>query len=564
MLLSLYVKNFALIDDIEVTFDKGLNIITGETGAGKSMLIDALQVALGSRASADFIRTGRDRATVQAVFDVSQLAWMKQRMAELGVEWEEDGLLVLAREISYSGKNTCRLNGRPVNLSLYRQMGSGLVDMLGQHEQQILLDQDRHRQLLDKWGGSRLLEQAAKVRDIYSRWREASDSLISLESNAREVARRLDMLSFQVEEISRAQLSEQEEERLAAERRLLVNAEKISRLAGEVYDYLYGGDRGITPAVETVGKALASLKELAEIDVQLAGLTEMLEPVLYQVEDVAREIASYRDNLEYHPGRLDEIEHRLSLIKQLKYKYGTTVEEILAYKETAKAELQRLSHRTEKAETLQANIKAAAEAWQREALALSQLRRQAARTLEEKAAGELRYLEMGGVDFRVGFTEMPELSPRGMEEVEFLIAPNPGEPLRPLRKIASGGELSRIMLALKVLLAGVDEVPTLIFDEIDTGVGGKALQAIGEKLAQVGQQRQVICVTHGPQVACFADTHYLISKKVLDGHTRTTVERLDEQGRVEELARMLAGREITDVVKNHARQMIKMSAAYKK
>ncbi len=563
MLHSLYVKNFALIDDVEVNFDKGLTIVTGETGAGKSMLIDALQVALGSRASADFIRSGREKATVQATFDVSRLSWIKKRMEELGVDCEEDGLLVLARELSRSGKNVCRINGRPANLGLYRDMGSGLLDMLGQHEQQTLLDQDKHRWLVDRLGGSELLEQAGKVKEIYIRWRDTCSQLKDLESNARELARRIDMLSFQMQEITKAQLAEDEEDELLNERRLLMNSEKISRLAGEIYDQLYGGEAGATPAIEGLGKALTSLRELAEIDSNLTGLLEMLENALYQIEDAAREVSSYRDNVEYNPERLDQIEHRLSLIKQLKYKYGSTVREILAYKEAALAELNTLSNRTEKAEELKETIKTLEKEWHRQAKILTILRQKAAKQLEENAARELRYLEMGGIDFRVSLTPREEISDLGMEDIEFLIAPNPGELLRPLQKIASGGELSRIMLALKVLLSGVDEVPTLIFDEIDTGVGGKALQAIGEKLAQVGRHRQVICVTHGAQVACFADTHYLISKKVVDGHAQTSVEPLDQAGRVEELARMLAGREITGAVKDHALQMIRMSAVYK-
>ncbi|PHJ39276.1 hypothetical protein P378_04360, partial [Desulforamulus profundi] len=246
MLHSLYVKNFALIDDVEVNFDKGLTIVTGETGAGKSMLIDALQVALGSRASADFIRSGREKATVQATFDVSRLSWIKKRMEELGVDCEEDGLLVLARELSRSGKNVCRINGRPANLGLYRDMGSGLLDMLGQHEQQTLLDQDKHRWLVDRLGGSELLEQAGKVKEIYIRWRDTCSQLKDLESNARELARRIDMLSFQMQEITKAQLAEDEEDELLNERRLLMNSEKISRLAGEIYDQLYGGEAGAT------------------------------------------------------------------------------------------------------------------------------------------------------------------------------------------------------------------------------------------------------------------------------------------------------------------------------
>ncbi|AEF94932.1 DNA repair protein RecN [Desulfotomaculum nigrificans CO-1-SRB] len=563
MLHSLYIKNFALIDDVEVNFGGGLNIVTGETGAGKSMLIDALQVALGSRASADFIRTGRDKATVQATFDLAKLPWLSQRLSELGLDLEDDDLLVLAREINRNGKNYCRVNGRLVSLNVYREVGGGLVDMLGQHEQQTLLNQDRHRALLDKLGGPQLINQAKRVKEIYRQWRDASTELKELENNARELARRLDMLTFQVAEIDKAALVEGEEEELLNERKLLVNAEKIARLAGESYDYLYGGETGGTSAVDAVGKAAAALKELAEIDGNLHSLVEAVESALYQLEDAAREISSYRDDVEYNPDRLDEIEHRLSLIKQLKYKYGASIQEILEFRHQAAAEIGTLANSSEKTELLKTQIKTLEQAWQQEAQNLSHLRKKAARELEQAAAKELKYLEMGSVAFRVGMTETGQLSPNGAEEIEFLIAPNPGEPLRPLQKIASGGELSRIMLVLKVLLAGVDEVPTLIFDEVDTGVGGKALQAIGEKLAKIGQNRQVICVTHAPQVACFADNHYLISKTVVDGHAQTSVTCLDESARVEELARMLAGREITDVVKDHAEQMLKMSAKLK-
>ncbi|GAB6182129.1 DNA repair protein RecN [Desulfotomaculum defluvii] len=564
MLQSLYIKSFALIDDVEVNFDRGLNVITGETGAGKSMLIDALQVALGSRASVDFIRAGRDKATVQATFDISEIPWLKQKLEDVGIDYEEDNLLILARELSRSGKNACRVNGRIINLGVYREVGSGLIDMLGQHEQQSLLNQEKHRWLLDRLGGQDVLNQLHKVSELYKQWRQATAQANELETSAREIARRLDMLTFQTKEIEKANLVEDEEEELIAERRLLVNAERILRLSGEIYDYLYGGESVVTPAVDTVGKAAASLKELVEIDNGIASLQENLDAALYQLEDVSREISSYRDQLEFNPERLDDIENRLSLIKQLKYKYGSSIKEIIEFKEAALTEINQLSNSTKHAEELKGTIKELEQQWHRYTKELTKLRREAAKRLEDQVAQELKHLEMAGLDFRVGMEKQTGIRAQGVEEVEFLIAPNPGEPLRPLQKIASGGELSRIMLALKVLLSGVDEVPTLIFDEIDTGVGGKALQAIGEKLALIGENRQVICVTHGAQVACFADTHYLISKSVVNGHTKTSVERLDQAGRVEEISRMLAGREITDIVKDHASQMLKMSASYKK
>lgn len=563
MLQSLYIKNFALIDDVEVTFGARLNIVTGETGAGKSMLIDAIMLALGGRASVDFIRSGREKATVQANFDLTQQPELAARAGELGVECDDDNLLILARDITRSGKNYCRVNGRLVSLNIYREVSSGLVDMLGQHEQHTLLNRDRHLRLLDRLGGQETADWVQRIKDIFRRWQHTSGELNKLEQNAREIARRVDMLEFQVKEINKANLSEDEEDELLLERRLLANAENIARLAGEVYNNLYSGGKGVTAAVDTVGKSVTAIKELANIDSNLNSLHEALEGTLYQLEDVAREISSYRDRVEYNPDRLDQIEHRLTLIKQLQYKYGATIGEIIKYRDQAQSELGNLSNVSEKTLALKATIDKLSQDWRREALGLGQLRQKLAMELEQKAANELRQLEMAGVEFKVGIGFHQEMSAKGMEEIEFLIAPNAGDPPRPLNKIASGGELSRIMLVLKLLMAGVDEVPTLIFDEVDTGVGGKALQAIGEKLAQISQTRQVICVTHAPQVACFADEHFLIRKTILDGQAKTSVYLLEESDRVEELARMLAGREITPLIKDHARQMIKMSAEYK-
>lgn len=563
MLQALYIRNFALIDDVEVSFGPGFNVITGETGSGKSMLIDSLQIALGGRASVDFIRIGREKATVQATFDLSRLGWFKERAGELGIDLEGEDLLILSREITRGGKNYCRINGRLVSLNIYREASSGLVDMLGQHEQQTLLNRDRHGYLLDRLGGPELLQQLQVVSGIYRRWQEYSRELERLEGGARETARRLDMLNHQVKEIDKANLSLHEEEELLKERHVLINAERITRLTGDVIENLYRGGKGVTAAVDTVARSVNALKELAQIDSNLQVLTETVESVLYQLEDTAREVASYRDSMEYNPERLDQIEYRLSLIKQLQYKYGSTIDEILQYRETAANELKALANVEEKTSELSAKISSLEREWYLEAGKLGELRLAAARELEGKAEAELQQLEMAGAEFRVGLINLKGLNPGGSEETEFLISSNAGEPPRPLQKVASGGELSRIMLALKVLMAGVDEVPTLVFDEVDTGVGGKALQAIGEKLSQLSEGRQVICVTHAPQVACFADEHYLISKTVNGGLAQTNVCLLEEKTRVEELARMMAGREITEIVVDHARQMLNLSTKYK-
>ncbi|RKO66780.1 DNA repair protein RecN [Desulfofundulus salinus] len=557
MLVSLDIQDFGLIDRQTIEFTPGLNVLTGETGAGKSIVVEALQVALGGRAWAEFIRTGKERARVAAVFEVHPLAVLKEKLKAWGIPLEDDGILVMARELARSGRNICRLNGQVVALSVYREAGQHLVDIHGQHESQSLFNPDHHRDLLDRFGGLWSLRQ--EVAEIYHRWRDLTSQLEELRHGARDRLHRLDMLTYQVQEIDRARLLPEEEEALTQERNRLANAEKIAALAGRCYQALHGGEEGIPAVMDLLGRACRDLEELSRLDPDLSSLASSLDGVLYQVEDVARELARYRDGVEFNPSRLQEVEERLSRIRDLKRKYGDSVEEILRYREEAAAELELLASSEENTAALEDEIKLWEERWQQKALDLSRARREHARKLEEAVARELADLEMGNVEFQVLFEDLSQPSATGRERVEFLISPNPGEPLRPLARIASGGELSRVMLAMRAILATVDELPTLVFDEVDAGIGGRTLVAVAEKLADIAGHRQVVCVTHAAQIASFARTHFSISKEVRAGQTTTRVRRLDEEGRLAELARMLGGREADGLARDHARHLLEQA-----
>ncbi|MGB9804235.1 DNA repair protein RecN [Desulfofundulus sp.] len=554
MLVSLDIQDFGLIDQQTLEFSSGLNVLTGETGSGKSIVLEALQVALGGRASAELIRTGRERARVTAVFEIHTLDVLKEKLKAWGVPPEEDGVMVMARELARNGRNTCRINGQLVTLNIYREAGQHLVDIHGQHESQSLFNPDRHRDLLDRFGG--LWSLRLEVAKIYHKWRQLVSQLEELHRGARDRLHRLDMLEYQIREIDRACLSPGEEEALNRERNLLGNAEKIAALTGSCYQVLYGGEEGMPAVMDLLGRACRDLEELARLDPGLSSLASSLNGILYQVEDVARELSRYRDGVEFTPGRLQEVEERLARIRDLKRKYGDTVEEILRYREEAAAELEKLAFSEENALALEKEVNLWAERWQQKALELSHARREHARQLEGAVARELADLEMGKVEFRVHFEDLAQPSAAGRERCEFLISPNPGEPLRPLAKIASGGELSRVMLAMCVILAAVDELPTLVFDEVDAGIGGRTLSAVAEKLADIANHRQVICVTHAARIASFARTHFSIYKKVQAGQTITRVRRLDDEGRLAELARMLGGRDADGLAREHARHLL--------
>lgn len=564
MLKELVIRHFAIIEEVHIVFDHGFHVLTGETGAGKSILIDALGLIAGGRASADFVRHGEGKAEIEAVFELNEEHSARDPLVEWGFDAEELDQVIIRREITAQGKSTCRVNGRVVTLSLLKQIGPRLIDISGQHEHQSLLKTEEHLEWLDHFGGEKILSLRKQYEEIYASYEKVKRQLEQLRKNQRDLDRRLDLLRFQANEIEAAQLTPGEEEELELEQKRLSSAEKLMVHSAKAYEFLNGEQGGIT----LIQEAISHLNQIAEVDESLENVTELAQTAYYQLEEAAHEIARYQDHFEFDPKRLYEVEERIHLINQLKRKYGDTIEEILAYKEQVDKELHELENHEEIEAELTEKCHQFLEQLEELAHILTSERKKAASTLEAKVEQELKDLNMGSTVFHVAFFPEPYRTntfyAHGQDQIEFQIAPNPGEPLKPLAKIASGGELSRLMLALKCIFTEVNQVHTLVFDEIDTGVSGRAAQAIAEKIAFLSQRHQVLCVTHLPQVACMADCHMYIAKEVLQSKTRTKVEKLDMEGRTIELARMLGGVEVTSTTRNHAREMIRLAEEAKK
>jgi DNA repair protein RecN (Recombination protein N) len=558
MLISLYVKNFALVEEITLDFYPGLNVLTGETGAGKSIIVDTVQLLTGGRAATEYIRTGQEKALVQGVFDLTRTPDVIFFLKEHGFEPEEDGTLLMSREITRGGKNVCRINQQITTLSVYREIGQALINLHGQQEQQALLTLDHQRDLLDKFGGPELQEALDQVKKSFSHWQTAKKTLDQLSEKTEQQTKNIALLKYQLNEINAAALQEGEEDTLLTEKNWLVNAAKIARLAGQGYSLLYESGAEQPAALELLGETLKIIRELAETTKEAVPLPQTLEDTIAQLKEAASLLFHLHEKAEPNPARLAVLQERLETIRQLKRKYGPTIEDILARKKEIVNTLRQLTEHQEIFETLEKEAKAHQDTWEKYSSLLSERRQKAARVLEEKVAGELGALEMKGINFKISFSPLTETGPStwGKEKIEFLIAPNPGEPLKPLAKIASGGELARIMLALKSILAAVDEVPTLIFDEVDTGIGGKVLSTVSERLAYLGQHGQVICVTHAAQVAAYARTHYAVFKEVSGGHTKIKIKLLDHFEKLLEITRMLGGTEKSSIIKEHARQLL--------
>jgi len=575
MLVELYVRNFALIEEVRLGLEPGLNILTGETGAGKSILLDAVSLILGGRASSDFVRQGTDKATIEALFAVSRSEELLEICEDYGIDLEEDHLLIV-RELSASGKNVCRINGRMVTVQMLRNVGEHLISMHGQHEHQTLGDSNAQLQLLDSYGGEELLSLRDEVAALYYDYREAKIRLREAQMGEQERVRQLDILRFQLEEIRDARLKPGEEASLYEEGRRLNHSEKLYAAANNSYELLYSGTgRGGQSTLDLVNRVITELSAVSHYDPRLTPVLEMVQTALYNVEEAAHVLRDYRSDIEFNPERLAEIEDRLNGIRRLQKKYGESVEAILEYANRLEGELYDLEHHEENVDRLSKEMERKSVALAKRAVVLSKARRVAAERLSNSVMNELAELMMPKTQFAITFTQIQEedglpvgerrlhVSESGIDRVEFLFSPNLGEPLRPLAKIASGGELSRTMLALKNILADVDNVGTLIFDEVDTGISGRAAQAVAEKLATIGRQRQVICVTHLAQVASMADTHYLIQKRQDETRTRTEVGVLSEEERTLEVARMLSGSELTETTLKHSEEMLARARLFK-
>ena len=549
MLSLLHIENIAVIERADIAFNPGFNVLTGETGAGKSIVIDAISAILGERAYRDMIRTGEGKASVRAVFTgVPECSWF----ADNGVPYDPE--TVISREVYLDGKNVCRVNGTLVSVSILRKLGIQLINIHGQHDSASLFDEENHLAFLDAFADNEgLREDYGEKYAAVARLRKEIDSLTMDES---EKLRRMETLKYQIAEIEKAELEPGEDEALEERRKLLQNAEKLSSGLNEAAQCLYGGD-DTDGASGLMARAEYALGRLLRFSDSFSALHDRVADLMYQVQDVAEEVRDTRDSLNYSADELEQIEERLDTIHKLRRKYGVTCQDILDYLDKAKKELDEIEFADDHLERLKGKLQKAEKAAWDAALALRENRKQAADALSKRILTELSQLDMPKVQFSCQFREL-ELTASGADAVAFYMTANAGEALKPLSKVASGGELARIMLAMKNVLAEKDQVATLIFDEVDTGVSGRAAQKVAEKLRSVAAHKQVLCVTHLPQLAALATTHLLIAKSERQGRTYTTVTPLDFEGRKRELARIMGGASITETTLKSAEEMLGM------
>ncbi len=548
MLSLLHIENIAVIERADISFDVGFNVLTGETGAGKSIVIDAISAILGERAYRDMIRTGAAMASVRAVFtDVPELSWF----ADNGVEYDPE--TVIHREIHLDGKNVCRVNGTLVTVSILRKLGIQLINIHGQHDSASLFDEAKHLEFLDAYADNEALRQS--YNEAYQRVSQLRHEIDRMTMDESEKLRRMETLRYQIEEISKAQLEAGEDDALEERRKLLQNAEKLSDGIHAAVECLYGGDDS-DGAASLLAEAERALSRLGRYTDAFSQLHEKVADLMYQVQDAAEEVRDARDTLSYSADELEQIESRLDVIHRLRRKYGASCADILEYLQRAQQELDEIEFADDHLERLKKKLEAAEGAAWDAAAALRKNRQSAAAALSERILEELAQLDMPRVQFSCEFTQT-QLAANGADEVAFYMSANAGEALKPLSKVASGGELARIMLAMKNVLADRDKVATLIFDEVDTGVSGRAAQRVAEKLRSVAANKQVLCVTHLPQLAALANTHLLIAKEERQGRTYTTVTPLDMEGRKRELARIIGGAHITETTLKSAEEMLR-------
>lgn len=553
MLSELYIENIAVIEKTNIEFQKGFNVLTGETGAGKSIVIDAISAVLGRRTSRELVRTGANSAFVSARFtDISPLA--VNTLTDLGYTLEEDSLLI-EREFTLSGKNICRINGRPAAVSVLRDVGRYLINIHGQHESYELMSPDLHIGYIDALGN--LSADIEEYRAHYNQYKEYSRILNQKQSDDRDRARRADLLRFQIEEIESADIVPGESQALSEERKILSNSQKLRELFSTASYLLSGDGAEFQGGLSVISDASDNIDFAAELISSSKDLSERLRNCYYELEDIASEISREGDSLDDDPARLEEIELRLDLLNKLMKKYGDTEEEILLYLENIKNELDTIEHFEEDREKLQLLALKEQEKCTALAVALSEKRRKVADVFSKDVSQQMKLLDMPSAVVEVAQRNIP-LCENGIDEVEFMVSTNAGEPVKPVAKVASGGELSRMMLAIKNVLSHSDPTDTLIFDEVDSGISGSAARRVGDALKRVSISTQSICVTHLPQIAALADAHYLIRKSESDGRTFTQVTPLDTDGRVKELARIIGGVEVGDAAYDYAKELLEL------
>ena len=550
------MKNCALIEELRLSIDKNLNILTGETGSGKSIIIDALGLCLGEKYDRSFLRKGSEKGLVESVF-YSESEHLKKVLDENGIEVDNDNLLVITRLMYSDGKSVARINGRTVKLSILKDIAQTLIDIHGQHQNQALFNKDTHLQFLDLFGESELELFIRDYKITYSEYSKVKNSLNVLTENKddMQIQREIDLLRFQINEIESANLNKDEYEDLLKQRDVYRNSEKIYSNLNLSYQNLYEGS---VNAVDLIGSASKELSLIAQYDKTLDEYNVNIERIMYELQDISREIRNYKENIDFEPYELEQIEQRVDEINGLRRKYGDTIEDIFTYHKKIKDRLDEILNRDERVEKLKEEILKLEKILLVKANKLTEARKKIASSLEEVLLMELKSLNMKNVIFKVDFKECV-FTQKGKDDVEFMISFNLGEDIKPIYKVASGGEMSRFMLAFKTILADIDQIDTLVFDEIDTGISGIAAQIVGEKLGNIAKKKQIICITHLPQIAANADTHYCIEKNTSNERTFTTIRKLDDSQRRDEIARLIAGSNITEKTIEHASEIIELA-----
>lgn len=554
MLKTLSIWNFALIEHVQIDFDKGLNILTGETGAGKSILLGALGMVIGRRTNIDAIRSGCEFMRVEAVFTLDNNL-VKDFLTKYNILVEDDDLII-TRQININGKNSVQINNCHTTMAILRQLGELLVDIHGQHANQALLKPIKQLSLIDMYDGDAIQKQKEAYLEKYYRWLQIKQKLADSKINTQEMAQRLDMLKWQINEIENAKLILDEDERLESEIKVLANAEKISLLTQDAYKLLYEGENGKFAILSSLSQVRKDLENLAQYDENMAKVHQILDEAYFQIQDSADEIRSYGESIDYNPQKLDMMQSRLNDIDKLKRKYGNTIEEILNYLAKAKEELTYIENYDDNLAKLEQVLSLLAKDVSQEALILHELRQKSAKALEMAIMKELASLSMADAKLVINLTLNDDFTENGADDVEILFSANLGEDLKSLAKIVSGGELSRIALALKTITAKKDDIDLMVFDEVDTGVGGKTAQMMAEKIARIALYRQVICITHLPQIAAMADAHFYISKETKNNKTFTTINEINYNAKLAEIARMSSGIDLTQASLENAEEML--------
>lgn len=550
------MKNCALVDELRLSVDNNLNILTGETGSGKSIIIDALGLCLGEKYDRSFLRKGTEKGLVECVF-YSKNSQLKKILDENDIDIEDDNLLVITRLIYSDGKSTARVNGRTVKVSLLKEISSTLIDIHGQHQNQALFNKDTHLKFIDLFGEDKIKPIRDDYKSIYANYIELKKSLNTLTENKddMQIQREIDLLKFQINEIETANLDRDEYEELLKQREVYRNGEKIFNNLNLSYENLYNGQINV---VDLIGSALSELNSISKYDKILSDYSENIERIMYELQDISRDIRNYKDSIDFEPYQLEQIELRVDEINNLRRKYGDKIEDIFTYYENMKDRLDEILNRDEKVEELKKQISEIENVLLEKSSKLTKIRKEVASELESILLMELESLNMKNIVFKVNF-DQTSFTYNGIDNIEFMISFNLGEDVKPIYKVASGGEMSRFMLAFKTILADIDNIDTLVFDEIDTGISGIAAQIVGEKLSSIASKKQIICITHLPQIAAHADTHYCIEKNTSEDRTFTSIRKLGDIQRRDEIARLIAGSNITEKTMEHASEIIELS-----